>query len=356
MRITIGRYPAIGLSNARDTARQICEKASLGVDPRALSKEETGAQRPAPLFGQVADDFLRLQEERAAKANPLDRQALRPSTRRDYRRMLTIVAKPLRSLRIDEVTRRDVKKIIDELEITGRLAQADQTVAYVGRFFRWAVEEEIIERSPMESLRGRRRLKSRERVLSRDELVDITRALDRIEYPFGPLLRILLLSGQRRGEVAGMRWDEISDWETGPVWELPGTRTKNRLPHIVPIVQVMKEVIDGCPRHSDLVFTARGSLLSGFAKVKRVLNERIVEVRAARGINTVLPHWVLHDFRRSFSTHAHETLGIDPHVVEAVLNHVSGTKASVAGVYNRAQYLDERRLALEAWSEWIGAK
>lgn len=116
MRVTIGRYPAIGLSEARDQARIIIDRASRGIDPRQKPDGQAIARRGAPTLGEVADDFLSMQVERVEKANSLDRRVLRPSTLRDYRRMLTIVAEPLRKLQIEEVSRRDVKRIVDELE------------------------------------------------------------------------------------------------------------------------------------------------------------------------------------------------------------------------------------------------
>lgn len=352
MRLTLGRYPAISLADARDAARDVLVKASRGIDPRARVVEEK-ARRKAVTFGDVADDFLKLQTARAERANPLDKGVLRPSTLRDYRRMFTTVAKSLRPLHIDEITKRDVKRIIDNLENTGRLATADQVVAYLGRLFRWSVEEEIISRSPMEGIRGRRRLKSRERVLSLDELRDIWQALDSLSYPFGPLFRVLLLTGQRKGEVTGLQWKELADWETSPVWQLPADRTKNKLPHIVPIAPVVKSIIDECPSHADLVFSSTGGLLSGHSKAKSTLDTLVLKVREKRGANSEMAPWVLHDFRRSMSTHMHERLGVEPHIVEAVLNHISGAKAGVAGVYNRSAYLDARRDALERWAALI---
>lgn len=354
MRLTLGRYPVISLADARNMAREVLDRASRGVDPRSRVVEDK-AIRNGVTFGEVADDFLALQTERAERANPLDKGVLRPSTLRDYRRMLTVVGASLRPLRMDEIGRRDVKRIIDDLENSGRLATADQAVAYLGRLFRWSVEEEIILRSPMEGIRGRRRLKSRERVLSLEELGDVWKALDTLSYPFGPLFRVLLLTGQRRGEVTGMRWSELTDWSASPVWELPADRTKNKLPHIVPIAPMVQAIIDQCPRHNNLVFSSTGGVLSGHGKAKTALDLAIAHVRRERGANNEMAAWVLHDFRRSMSTHMHERLGVEPHVVEAVLNHISGTKAGVAGVYNRSRYEPEKRRALSSWADHINA-
>lgn len=192
------------------------------------------------------------------------------------------------NLRIDEISKRDIRRIVEDLENRGRLATADQVAAYLGRFFRWAAEEEIIERSPIESLRGRRRLKSRERVLTVEELHDIWKALSDLEYPFGTFIQVLLLTGQRKGEVTGMRWDELRDWNANPVWELPAERTKNRLPHLVPIIPAVKSIIDRCPKHSELVFTATGGLLSGFGKVKKHIDEKLSAIRVGRGVNSAM--------------------------------------------------------------------
>jgi integrase len=118
---------------------------------------------------------------------------------------------------------------------------------------------------------------------------------------------------------------------------------------------MVQAIIEQCPRHNDLVFSSTGGILSGHGKAKTALDLAIAHVRRERGANSEMAAWVLHDFRRSMSTHMHERLGVEPHVVEAVLNHISGTKAGVAGVYNRSRYEPEKRRALDSWADHLNA-
>jgi len=183
--------------------------------------------------------------------------------------------------------------------------------------------------------------KARDRVLTDDELRRFWPVTVALDYPFGPILQLLLLTGQREGEVAGMRWSELSaDLAT---WMLPGGRTKNGRSHVVPlppmarrIIEAVHIAIEGCP----LVFTTNGRTTpSGFSKVKRRLDAQM---------SPDAP-WRLHDLRRTAVTGMSE-IGIQPHIVEATVNHISGYKAGIAGVYNRAEYLPERKAALERWA------
>lgn len=195
----------------------------------------------------------------------------------------------------------------------------------------------------------------RDRVLSERELKYLVRALDEERSAFGPIIRILLLTGQRRAEVAGMRWSEVHDLASGrPTWEIPGARTKNKQGHIVPLAPLVVSILSAVPRISDLVFTTTGETPpSGFGKAKARLDARISATRKSEQLEPMAP-WTLHDLRQTMVTVMNERLGVAPHVVEAVVNHVSGlAKAGVAGVYNRALYLDDRRKALEAWADHL---
>ena len=172
---------------------------------------------------------------------------------------------------------------------------------------------------------------------------------------FGPLIRVLLLTGQRRGEVAGMSWNELRDLSgENAVWEIPGNRTKNKRSHIVPLQSDTQQLLSRMPRTSDLVFTTNGeSPVSGFGKAKARLDERIATMRRSDQLEPVSA-WTFHDLRRTMVTVMNEKLGITPHVVEAVVNHMSGlAKAGVAGVYNRALYFEDRRRALLLWQNWL---
>jgi integrase len=171
------------------------------------------------------------------------------------------------------------------------------------------------------------------------------------------LFKVLLLTGQRRVEVAGMGWNELRSLGTDEaVWDLPASCTKNGQPHLVPLAAEVRAILMAQPCNGALVFsTTSTTALSGFSKAKRQLDELIVELRREAGL-APLPPWTLHDLRRTMVTMMNERLHIPPHVVEAVVNHLNGAaKQGVAGVYNRALYLNDRSKALSAWAAYVSS-
>ena len=193
----------------------------------------------------------------------------------------------------------------------------------------------------------------RERVLTDDELALIWRNADGSEY--GIILRLLILTGQRREEVGGMSWTELN-FETA-VWRIPGARTKNSRPHDVPLGELAIGLLRGKERvvGRDLVFGLKGPF-SGWSKAKKALDQRIVaDTRTSNSLPAQSSNqardadpWRLHDVRRTVVTRMAD-LGVLPHVVEALVNHVSGHKAGVAGVYNRSTYTREKAAAISMW-------
>jgi integrase len=191
----------------------------------------------------------------------------------------------------------------------------------------------------------------RDRVLSDDEIASLWTACDEAVEPFGRIIRLLLLTGCRLNEIAKLEWKELN--EEFSTIALPGRRTKNSLPLVVMLPPLAREIIKGVKRVEDCpyVFTITGKTPpSGWSKVKTRLDEVMVE--AAKKDKTTLAPWRLHDLRRTAATGMAE-LGIAPHIVEAALNHVSGARAGVAGTYNRAQYVEEKRAALERWAAHV---
>ena len=181
-------------------------------------------------------------------------------------------------------------------------------------------------------------------MLSDDELKTIWTNAITVGYAFGPIVQFLMLTAQRRGEVAAMQWNDIDS--TKAVWTIPADRTKNGKPHAVPLSPSALALLATIPRMtSPFVFPARrkpNQPYSGYSKGKR-------ELDAAADLHD----WTLHDIRRTAAT-GMARLGIAPHVVERVLNHVSGTFSGVAGIYNRFRYEDEMRAALLAWAVHVG--
>jgi len=206
--------------------------------------------------------------------------------------------------------------------------------------FAWCKERRRIKVDPMGELKRPSAPEGRERVLTGQEIVKFWAACTATGAPFGPLLKLLILTGARLNEVAAMTRSEISD--DGATWTIPGTRTKNHRTHVVPLAPLARDVlgevqpIDGV----DLIFTTTGRTpISGWSKVKRRL-DAVMKI----------PPWVLHDLRRSVVTGMAEEIGIRPDVIELVVNHVSGSRGGIAGIYNRSELMPERKAALERWA------
>jgi integrase len=224
----------------------------------------------------------------------------------------------------------------------------------IGKLFAWAAQHRRVALNPAVGMHRPASPPSRDRVLSEQELRWLWVALNDVGMPFSACIKLLMLTGARRSEVAGMEWAELSD--DFSVWNLPAARSKNKLPLVMFLPPMARSIIEGVPRvmGSRHVFTTNGSTpVTGFGKVKLRL-DRLMLARAReearRDANLVtIPAWKIHDIRRSVVTHMVE-IGILPHVVEAVINHVSGHRGGVAGVYNRAQYLTEKKAALEKWA------
>jgi integrase len=347
-RITLGRHPAMSLSDAREKARKVIEQAKGGTDPRQAQAEEQRQKEKErrTTFGWVAGLFI----ERHVQRN------LRPNTAREYRRILQGPdTAEWHSRPISSVTKPEVLDLLHRMESRGVPAAANRALAYLSKFFNWCIEQDYLTASPTARVRALTSTRSRERVLTPEELTWIWKALEGSTSIFAGLFKVLLLTGQRRGEAGGMRWDELRDLGTSQaMWELPASRTKNRQVHLVPLAPEVQAILSSLPRTGPLVFTSRSATsISGFSKAKATLDQRLAALRAEAGL-APLPPWTLHDLRRTMVTMMNERLGIAPHVVEAVVNHMSGpSKQGVAGVYNRATYLADRRQALDRWADFV---
>ncbi len=183
----------------------------------------------------------------------------------------------------------------------------------------------------------------RDRVLSDEELALVWQCSGGGD--FGAIVKLLILTGQRREEVGAAQWSEIDP--AGALWTIPGNRTKNRLPHDVPLAAPALKMWDDQARRDgrDLIFGSRNGPFQGWSDAKEDIDQRIAQATGGKSLKP----WRLHDLRRTVATRLGD-LGVLPHVVEAVLNHISGSKAGVAGVYNRALYNPEKREALDRWS------
>ena len=348
IRVTLGKYPALSLADAREEARRVVTLAVSGKDPRRIRAEAQQKRREdrRNTFHACAEEFLERYVERH----------LRPSTHREYRRILKgDDTRIWRDRPISEISKRDVLDVIEGIEGRGSPGASKRALVYLRKFFNWCTERDIITTPPTDRLRSPHPEVKRDRVLSDVELRYLLRALNQEPSLFSPLIRLLLLTGQRRAEVAGMLWTELQDFDSdSALWEIPGHRTKNKHAHLVPLSPTLCRLISALPHVGDLIFTTTGDTpMSGFGKAKARLDARIDTLRNGDDLAPMAP-WTLHDLRRTMVTVMNEKLGVSPHVVEAIVNHISGVaKAGVAGVYNRALYLEDRRQALNSWEDWI---
>ena len=318
-RVTIGTYPAVALAEARAEARKIIRDAQLGV---LAGPHES----PALTLREAVPLFIRLY------AKPKNRGW--KESERLLGKFQDLFAKPL-----VQIVRSDVVHVLDEIVASGTPYRANRALAALKKLMNWALDRGMIDVNPIAGLKPPHRERSREVVLSDEELASLLAAADAEGYPFGDAFKMLALTGQRRSEVAGLRWTEI-DFEHA-VWVIPAARSKNGQSHDVPLSGTSLCLLKSLPRFlsSDWIFTTTGRApISGFGRVKRRLH-------AAAGS----ADWRIHDIRRTVAS-GMARIGIDPHVIEKVLNHKSGIISGIAAVYNRYAYEKEKREALERWA------
>jgi len=326
-RITLGALAALSAAEARKVAGELHARVRLGQDP-AVQKAE-GRARAAETMGAVLQTYLAYQQRR-----------LRPRSYVEVERHLLKHCRQLHGLQLAKIDRRAIAARISAIATRNGAVAANRTRASLAAFFAWCLREGLVDSNPTIGT-NRQPEQSRDRVLSPDEIKRIWNALDDNHY--GVAVKLLLLTGQRATEIGSLRWTEVGDDEI----VLPAARTKNRREHVVPLAPVAKALLKKMPRRGEFVFERRpGRPLKAWSTFKENLDDHI------RASGAVLPPWCHHDLRRTAATGMAE-IGVAPHVVEAVLNHVSGHKASIAGVYNKAVYAAEKRRALTIWAEYV---
>ena len=313
---TLGRYPETTLAKARVLARQVLGEVS-GV-------EESEVVKAAPLsFADARDRFIEDSQHHT-----------KPSTLNEYRRHLTKHF-PFTKMLAD-ISRSDIMEAF--ISLKSRPSEAQHAFIAMRTMMNWTVRRGFLDASPVPSLRFK--TSSRARILTDDELKVVWGRAFEIGYPYGTMVQLLILTGQRRGEIAGLRKSWIRDgWIT-----LPEGFAKNKREHRIPLGRASKELIDSIQSKTDLLFPARGRTdvpFSGWSKSK-------LEFDKPLGFTD----YTLHDLRRTFSS-SMAKLAIPIHVTEKLLNHVSGTVSGVAAVYNRHSYSDEMRAAVAAYDEYL---
>jgi len=328
-RLTLGRYPSVSLAEARQRARQALSEISRGVDP-ANEKRLARRNYENYLFSHVIEDYV----ENYAKINTRSWNETNRILQREF-------APEWKNVSLDKIKRQDVLNLLDKIRRRSPSA-ANHAFAAIRGFFNWCVSRGYLQHSSCAGLRMPSKAQSRDRVLTDTEIAAIWNACDQIGYPFGTITKLLFLTGQRRNEVAEMEWADV-DLING-IWTQPSSKNKSARKHIVPLSSVARDVLQHVLRvHDDLVFPARGKdrAASGFSKWKVKMDQL-----------TGVTRWTLHDTRRTVATKL-AALGIPIHVTELILNHSSTKLSGVTGVYNRHEYLQERREALERWADHL---
>jgi integrase len=349
-RFTLGTVEALDADKARKNAKTALAQVQLGADPQAAKMQRN--ERATDTFEVLVARYLKRWEERVARGERRQRSY------EEVKRHLQKHCAPLNRMVLHNITRRD---IVDRLEAVANESggvTANRVRATLMAFFGWLMSVGVMESNPVLATEKLTEEQSRDRILTPDELVEIWNACEDDDY--GRIVKLLMLNAQRRDEVGGMRDDELLiDLKR---WSLPATRTKNKRPHDVPLSEPALRILEDVPPRKgrqELFGRGNGSY-SGWSRSKEALDERIMKARKERaGGKRVAPlvPWTLHDLRRTADTGMNE-LGIQPHIVEAVLNHVAtarSSKAGIAGTYNRAQYWAEKADALDRWAKHVEA-
>lgn len=331
--ITLGRLSSLTPTDARSMARDIAAKARLGHDEQAdiLARKAEPVSPKTETFLEIVD--LYLTHVVSAK---------RPRTQVERKRHLSRDWTFLARKPVGEIGRREIATHLLKLSGKHGPIAANRSRATLNALFVWAIQQGFLDLNPVVGTVAPAEEKPRDRVLTEEELCAIWQSTTSAS-DYNRIVRLLILTGQRREEIAGMRWSEIDlDAE---IFTMSAERTKNKRSHIVPLSRQVLDILKTIPMRAnrDLLFGEGKGSFSGWSRSKQRLDQR-------SGVND----WTLHDLRRSAVTGMAE-LGCQPHVIEAVVNHVSGHKAGVAGTYNRATYAPEKRIALQTWANHLSS-
>jgi integrase len=317
----------LSAEQARKEAAKILATVALGQDPQADRVERRLKDRHS-LCG-IVTDYLDLKA-----------REIRPKSLREITRYLTgDYFKPLHGMPIDSVSRKDVAARLTAITLGHSSNTAGLARDALQAFFVWALQEGLVEHNPVIGTRRPQRSRGRDRVLSDAELAAVWQAAGDDDY--GKIVRLLILTGARRDEIGGVRWSEL-DSGRGP-WTLPGERAKNHTALTLPLPQAAWTIIDSLSRDTnpDHLFGTRG--FTAWSRPKAELDQRLG--------GQVAP-FQLHDLRRTAATKMAD-IGIQPHIIETILNHRSGHKSGIAGIYNRSRYEREVTIALAQWADHV---
>jgi integrase len=326
-RMRIGDAHSLSAAQALTKARKLHAEIELGGDPQAYRQQRR--QKDAATLKKLVDDYL------AAKEH-----VVRPNTLRLLKRYLLRRAKPLHGMAVDTITRKDISKIVLTVSQTSGHPSGGGLRDALSGLWVWALQMGLAESNPVMGSFTPPRSVAGDRVLTGEELAALWLGVD--DDDFGRITRLLICTAGRRQEIGDMQWSEFSDDMSA--WTLPKERSKNHKANALPVTDLMAEVIATVPRRFgvDYLFGERGRGFSRWSAARRMLDEKVT-----------LKPWRLHDIRRSVATGMANDVGIMPHIIETILNHVSGHKGGVAGIYNKALYERDVADAMQRWSDHI---
>ncbi len=326
-KFTIGPYGRVTLHQARVAAQKVFAAKLEGRDP-AAEKREAKRRIVADRVEDLLETFIAQHVSQNRSCEEISRLLRRE------------VGKPWAGRSIHEITKRDVVELISGIEQRGAPAAANKALKSLKTFLRWCVGRAVLDQSPAEGVPLPSKEIARDRVLDDTELARIILAARRVGDPYGGIVELLALTGQRREEVARMPWDELD--LARRTWTLAKSRTKNAKTHMVHLSDQSVAVLKRATRQGPVVFSILGTKpFRQFSVAKRSLDQ-------LSGVR----EWRLHDLRRTCVS-GMARLGVAPHVADKILNHQSGTIAGVAAVYQRHDFLAEREDALERWGAHV---
>jgi integrase len=325
---TIGPYGRVTLHQARLAAQKVFAAKLEGRDP-AAEKRERKRRVVADRVEDLLESFIAQRLSQNRSGGEIARLLRRE------------VGKAWSGKSIHEISKRDVVEVISAIEQRGAPAAANKTLKSIKTFLRWCVGRAVLDQSPAEGVPLPAKEVSRDRVLDDRELARVILAARKIGGPYGGIVEFLALTGQRREEVARLTWEEL-DLEQR-VWTIPKSRAKNAKAHVVHLSDQSLAVLKRADQQGPLVFSQLGTKpFQEFSRAKSVLDQ-------LSGVTG----WRLHDLRRTCVS-GMARLGVAPHVADKILNHQAGTISGVAAVYQRHEFLSERRAALDVWGAHIG--
>jgi integrase len=326
-RLLLGSAEVLPAEQARSMAKKALGLIANGADPQADRADRRAKDKFT--LGAVIDEYLAVKK-------------VRPRTLVEIKRYLTVYCRPLHGMPVDAVTRKDVAtRLVTIGREHGSIAAARARTA-LSAFFSWAMQMGIAEVNPVIGTMKLPEAPSRDRVLSDAELKAIWKACG--DDDFGRITKLLITMPCRRSEIGACGWSWFDDPERPTTFSIPAERSKNGRAHTLPVMPMALDIITGVPKMAtrDFLFGARGS--NGFS--------RWAEAKTALDARSGVSGWVLHDIRRSVATRLAD-LSVAPHIIEQILNHRSGHKSGVAGIYNRSSYTNEVRTALATWHDHL---